>query len=69
VDDVEEAYFEVAWPEDFAANGALESLAFHLPGIEHAIGRDARFEFLLNGTPSGGTAGWWIDNVELVKLP
>jgi hypothetical protein len=62
-------YFELAWPSDFTDTGALETLAFPVPGIEYAIGRDARFEFLLNGTPNSSPAGWWIDDVELVKLP
>jgi hypothetical protein len=66
----EEAYFELAWPGDFIGNGTLESLSFHVPGIEHAIGIPATFEFVLSGVPmSGAPAGWWVDEVELVKLP
>ena len=59
----------MAWPTDFAGTGALESLTFQVPGIEFAIGEDTTIEFLLNGVASGSPVGWWIDNVELVKLP
>jgi hypothetical protein len=63
------AYFEVASTTDFDANGVLESLAFHVPGVEYAVGSEARVEFLLTGFLTGSPSGWWVGDVELVKLP
>jgi hypothetical protein len=69
VDGSPQTYFEVASFTDFHDDGSLESLGFYLPGIELALGTNARIEFVLDGQVTGSPAGWWVDNVELVKLP
>jgi hypothetical protein len=63
------ARFELAWPEDIPATGVFESLSIPLLGVEYAVGQQARFEFTVYGSLLGSPAGWWIDDVEVVKLP
>lgn len=47
---------------------ALASLA--LTPVEYAIGEEVHLELPLDAEFSGTSpAGWWVDDVELVRLP